>query len=101
MMLTSDSLYLDSNPYPYSIHSTHAASDESQLLRNAFDNEWYTAALIQAGYEKPPTVMQTYIEPLLDYHCPDPIRSYKIKIRVISKVKGQPVSYNEQCEDVL
>jgi hypothetical protein len=39
--------------------------------------------------------MQVYVESSSDYQCPDPIRSYKIKIRVISRIKGQPVNYNE------
>ena len=46
-------------------------------------------------------IMQMNIEPLSDYLCPDPIRSYNVKLRITSKTKGLPENYNEQCEDVL
>lgn len=92
MIVTSKSF---SNANLCSIHSTYAVSSESQQIRQLFNNEWYRAALSQAGYESPQTILQVYVEPFSDYQCPDPIRSYKIKIRVISKTKGQPVDYNE------
>jgi hypothetical protein len=99
MMVTSVSPYIY-NP-PYCMHSTLGASDASQQLRSAFDNEWYAAAALSAGYENPPISMQLYIEPIDDYQCPDPIRSYKIKVRIVSKVKGEPTNYNEHYEDFL
>lgn len=91
MMVTSKSC---SNENPFSSYSTYSVSSESQQIRQSFNNEWYLA-LLQAAYESSQTIQQIYFEPFSDYQCPDPIRSYKIKIRVISKTKGQPVNYNE------
>lgn len=56
---------------------------------------------MQASYDLPPTIMQMHIEPLPDYQCPEPTKSYKIKVRVISKIKGLPANYNEHSEDAL
>lgn len=50
--------------------------------------------------EKEFDMLRLYVESPADYQYPDPIRSYKIKIRVISKVKGQSVGYNESIEEV-
>lgn len=85
----------------YSNHSTYATFYEKQEIRQLIDNEGYRAAIVLAGYEIPPTITQINIEPLSDYLCPDPIRSYSVKLRITSKTKGLPVNYNERCEDVL
>jgi hypothetical protein len=87
---------------PYSNHSTYATYYERQEIKQSMENEWYRAAAIRASYTSPPTIMHMHLEPLLsDYQCPDPIRSYKIKVRVVSKVKGESVSYNEPFKDML
>lgn len=80
--------------------STYATCYERQEIRQSVDNEWYRAAAL-AGNDSPPTIMQMNIEPLSGYLCPDPIRSYNVKLRITSKTKGLPVNYNEQYEDVL
>ncbi len=85
----------------YSNRSTYATCYEKQEIRQSVDNEWYRAAVAQAGFEDFPTIIQMYIEPLSDYLCPDPIRSYNVKLRITSKSKGLPPSYNEPYEDIL
>lgn len=92
MMLTAynhaDGTYYNSH------HSTCGASHESQMIKNVFLNEWYKAlnecnkALMDEG-------AQVHSDTISDYQSPGPLRSYKIKIRVISKVKGQPADYEE------
>lgn len=82
-------------------HATHAIYYESQEFKQLLANKWNRGAS-RTNYENPSTIMQMCIEPLhSDYECPDPIRSYKIKVRVISKVKGESASYNEPFEDEL
>jgi hypothetical protein len=85
----------------YSNRSTSATCYERQEIRQSVDNEWYRAAVAQAGFEDSLTIMQIYIEPLSDYLSPDPIRSYNVKLRITSKSKGLPHSYNEPYEDIL
>ena len=85
----------------YSNQSTYATCYERRDMRQVVDNEWYRAAAAVAGYEIPPTITQMNIEPLSDYFCPDPIRSYNVKLRITSKKKGLPVNYNEHYEEVL
>ncbi len=36
----------------------------------------------------------------LDYICPNPIRSYNVKIRITSKTKGLPVNYMENSKNM-
>lgn len=90
-----------SNSTFYSNQSTYAISYERQEIRQSVDNEWYRAVVVLAGYEQPLIIVQMNIEPLSDYLCPGPIRSYNVKLRITSKTKGLPVDYNEHYEDVL
>jgi hypothetical protein len=78
----------------FSTRSTGGASQESQQIKNLFNNEWYRAALAQAGHTDTAASVQ-YIGPGIDYESPAPIRSYKIKVRVISRDKGEPVDYKD------
>lgn len=32
----------------------------------------------------------------IDYNCPNPIRSYKVRVRIISRKKGKPVDYETE-----
>lgn len=92
MTVTSSSTF--SNNIPYLIN--YGVSSESQHIKQVFNNEWYRAVQRQTGAKTPLTLTQAYLEPSSDdYQCPAPKRSYKIKVRVISRTKGQPVSYNE------
>lgn len=84
----------------YSDQSTYATSYEDPEIRQIVDNEWYRAAF-QAGHETPLMIVHTNVELLSEYQCPNPIRSYNIKLRITSKTKGLPVNYNEPFEDVL
>lgn len=90
--MTLTSRYIPSNSNPFSHYSTQAVSTESRQIRQLLNNEWYRAAFMQSGYEKTPTLIEVDVEPCSDYQSPGPVRSYNIKIRVVSKTKGQPVN---------
>ncbi|PJD98278.1 MAG: hypothetical protein CK425_00950 [Parachlamydia sp.] len=71
-------------------------SIESQQIRQSFNNEGYRAAIISARFNRVPTVKQIHVELISDYDCPDPFRTYKMKIRFVSQTKGRFVNYNKK-----
>jgi hypothetical protein len=90
-------------PYfdPNSSRSTYAISYENEINRKSIDNEWSRAAATRVGSMAPTTITQMLIEPLYDYQSPEPIHSYKVKLKITSITKGQPENYNEFPEDFI